>query len=497
MGSEPGHPLVYEALHYLYCKGPRDWDYFLPGRNLHTLAHSGKFKNIKLYSELPFQKHRTWVTFDGTERTVIHYPKLGFIPPTEMYMRHWDSKNRLGGTGDGGYVIAEGLGGYDMFISAGVGWSDQFSLDFTARYGMKGYAFDGTIDAYPHVTSDMTFVRKNVEPGCEEFNRLFENNRDIFLKMDIEGAEYAWLEHTPYLGHVKQFVIEFHDVWKHVDILYKILQTHRLVHAHPNNHGDYDDTKPRVIEMTFIRKEYTSDILNTTLLPIEGLDMPNKKGTPDLDLNFEPFVCSEYSSIDPKKTFERIYADKSWGNEGGGSGPGSSISQTTVTREILYEFITKNGITSIVDAPCGAFFWQPLLLERLPKVNYYGIDVVGSVIEKNVREHPHFNFGTLDITKDDLPRGKDLIFSRDTLQHLSLEQVRCVLRKFKEAEPKFLLVGSYPNGINCDEPTGNYFPINLSKPPFSLEPQSIYNEQTPDDKHLFLYTREQMSQWHL
>lgn len=292
MGSEPSHPLVYEALQYLYCQGPSafDNDYFLSCRNLYTLVHSGKFKNIKLYSELPFQEGRTYVTFDGSRRIVCHYPTLGFVPPSEMYMRHWDSKCRIGGPHDGGYVIAEGIGGYDMFISAGVGWSDQFALDFTQRYGMKGYAFDGTIDVYPHDSSAMTFVRKNVEPECNDFNQLFETHRDIFLKMDIEGAEYAWLEHTPHIGNIKQMVVEFHDIWKHVDIFDKIFKTHRLVHAHPNNYGGSEDTKPKVIEMTFVRKEYIPDIVNTSPLPIEGLDAPNNSCVPDLDLNFEPFV---------------------------------------------------------------------------------------------------------------------------------------------------------------------------------------------------------------
>ena len=500
MGSEPMHPLVYEALHYMYCKGPHDWDYFLPGRNLYTLVHSGKFKNIKVYSELPFQDSRTWVTFDGTEHIVYHYTKLGFVPPPEMYMRHWDQKYRLGGQGDGGYVIAEGLGGYDMFISAGVGWSDQFALDFTKRYGMKGYAFDGTIERYPHDSTEMTFIRKNVEPGCDDFNRLFESSQDVFLKMDIEGAEYPWFEYTPHFGRIKQMVVEFHDVWDHIDIFDKILQTHRIVHAHANNYGDTDNTKPRVIEMTFVRKEYVSDVLNTTPLPIEGLDTPNNLGAPDLYLNFEPFVSQTYSSIDPKQTFERIYAQRMWGQEGGGSGPGSSIPYTEVTRDILFNFIVENNIRSVVDAPCGSCAWQPLLLERLPEIEYYGFDVVPVLIDKNIITHQNktnWHFGTLDLTKDELPHGKDLILSRDTLQHLSLAQIWKVLAAFKKAAPKFLLVGSYPGSLNSDITTGDYFPINLTGPPFSLQPHAVFNEQTPDGKHLLLYTREQMNQWKL
>jgi hypothetical protein len=71
------------------------------------------------------------------------------------------------------------------------------------------------------------------------------------------------------------------------------------------------------------------------------------------------------------------------------------------------------------------------------------------------------------------------------------------LKAFKNAEPKFLLVGSYVSGVNVDIPTGSYFSVNLMQTPFSLWPHSVFSEQTPDGKHLLLYTREQMSQWQL
>jgi hypothetical protein len=60
-----------------------------------------------------------------------------------------------------------------------------------------------------------------------------------------------------------------------------------------------------------------------------------------------------------------------------------------------------------------------------------------------------------------------------------------------------LLVGSYPSGVNADIQTGDYFSINLMQTPFSLWPHSVFSEQTPDGKHLLLYTQEQMSQWQL
>lgn len=210
------------------------------------------------------------------------------------------------------------------------------------------------------------------------------------------------------------------------------------------------------------------------------------------------------TAADPKETFERIYAVQAWGPDGGGSGLGSSISYTAVTRKVLFDFIVSHDVSSIVDAPCGSFAWMPVLLERLrahgKTVEYFGFDVVSSVIERNIALHHNdtsLHFALHDLTTDELPRGKDLILSRDALQHLSMAQVKSALAALKKAEPKFLLVGSYVNGANADIPTGGYFSINLMQPPFSLWPHSVFSEQTPDGKHLLLYTQEQMSQWQL
>ena len=215
-------------------------------------------------------------------------------------------------------------------------------------------------------------------------------------------------------------------------------------------------------------------------------------------------LCSAGTAEDPKATFEHIYTVQAWGGDGGGSGLGSSVSYTAVTRKVLFEFIESHHISSIIDAPCGAFVWMPVLLEHLRAhnhtVEYYGFDVVSSVIERNIARHQNettWHFELHDLTKDALPRSKDLILSRDALQHLSFAQVRSVLMAVKEAEPKFFLVGSYPSGVNTDIRTGDYFSINLMQTPFSLWPHSVFSEQTPDGKHLLLYTQEQIKQWQL
>jgi hypothetical protein len=228
---------------------------------------------------------------------------------------HYPRKLRLGKKGDGGYVIAELPGSYDCYISAGVNDEESFSGDFIRHYKMdftKNYAFDGTIQHYPYeYTTDIHFVRKNIAGINDTHNTnlqyLIQKHDNIFLKMDIEGGEYPWLETVTEkdLLHFKQMVFELHNInddsygctiTRKTEYLKKLASTHYLVHAHGNNNGPgWGQNRevngiPTVIELTYVRKDYVSDpTLNKTPLPIEGLDFKNAPYS-ELSLNHPPFT---------------------------------------------------------------------------------------------------------------------------------------------------------------------------------------------------------------
>ena len=211
-------------------------------------------------------------------------------------------------------------------------------------------------------------------------------------------------------------------------------------------------------------------------------------------------------NLDPGAVFTGIYEHNAWSSAGGGSGAGSTLDYTRHVRNLLFSFITRRGVKTMVDAPCGSFHWMPMLLERLEHANetiddYTGLDVVHSIIEaSNITyvNRSSWHFRVADLTKDDLPTGKDLILSRDALQHLSLEQVKLALKAYQRAAPRYLLVGSYPsNTENRDIATGDYNAINLMRPPFDLWPEEVFSEETPDHKHLLLFTQEQIALWKL
>ena len=72
-----------------------------------------------------------------------------------------------------------------------------------------------------------------------------------------------------------------------------------------------------------------------------------------------------------------------------------------------------------------------------------------------------------------------------------------MLRTFKAAAPKFLMLGSYPKGQNSLVSTGAYFPINLMREPFSLWPTEIHAELSRDWKHMLVYTPFDLGGWDL
>jgi len=222
----------------------------------------------------------------------------------------FDNKLRLGSIGDGGYVIGNLNYSYDAYFSCGVSNEESFSRDFINTYEMKienCFAFDGTIFGYPYsYTEKIIFIKKNIgynntefTTNLKEYMNLYNN---IFLKMDIEGGEYPWilsLEENE-LNKFKQIVIEFHGIndnsWDSkyyikLECLKKLNKTHYIIHAHGNNHCGTTNNIPDVLELTYIRKDYFSQLppLNSTPLPIPNLDFPNCI-LAELNLNFYPFV---------------------------------------------------------------------------------------------------------------------------------------------------------------------------------------------------------------
>lgn len=177
-----------------------------------------------------------------------------------------------------------------------------------------------------------------------------------------------------------------------------------------------------------------------------------------------------------ESAFSKVYRNNEWWDGESKSGPGSSLTQTRRLREELPLLFKELGVRTLLDAPCGDFYWMK---EVALDVQYIGADIVREMIKDNRKKFKGRNrkFIVLDITKDKLPRV-DLIFCRDALVHLSFDEVWLALRNFKRSGSTYLLTTTFTEWkASVDITTGNHRPLNLQLPPFNFPPPlRIINE---------------------
>jgi len=211
--------------------------------------------------------------------------------------------------------------------------------------------------------------------------------------------------------------------------------------------------------------------------------------------------CPHRQILDVQDAFSTIYKDGTWGEDGKGSGQGSTLTTAFIVASTIRLVMGMYSLTSLLDAPCGMMVWQEPLLAALsddiPEFKYFGTDIVPSVIEshrKNFKEYSNMQFAVKDVSKDELPQGYDLIFCREALQHLPCEVAVDALENFSKSDAKFLLTTSHNNHTeNIDIPVGEFYSINLQLAPFNLDrPARVFNEHgdklgSPDQRYLNMY----------
>ena len=181
----------------------------------------------------------------------------------------------------------------------------------------------------------------------------------------------------------------------------------------------------------------------------------------------------------PQRIFSRLYERNSWGNVDSASGDGSDLTQTCVIRAELPRLIENLGIETLLDAPCGDYYWMRSLNLKIKR--YVGVDIVPGLVRANQEKYGSdvVSFRHIDITRDELPRS-DLILCRDCLVHLPLQAALDALRNFKRSGSRYLLTTTYPGLLRTNKRLiiiGNWRPLDLTLPPFSLPPPTrIINE---------------------
>ena len=337
------------------------------------------------------------------------------------------------------------------------------------------------------------------------------------LKMDVQGLETQLLHGARRLlqaGAIQHVKFEVASKWLHAQntsaaSLFCFLVQHGFVLAETLTTGA--PPQPANLKRFHELDAQPHQIVDFVATRPGSPQVPARRVSPSTTHRRKSAKVGRTWNNRHEAVFDGIYAGKQWGPAGGGSGLGSSIEYAKGAKRVLMQVVRELNVSSVLDAPCGAFVWQTpmvrMLLEQNIVFRYLGVDVARSVIAANSAAHsslaPRLLFKRMNLVHEPLPRGYQLIFSRDALQHNSLADVFQILRRFAATDAQYLLLGSYPTavqpgqigyspqpvGTNMDIATGDYQRINLEAPPFGLTAWKRYAEETPDEKYLCLYER--------
>jgi hypothetical protein len=188
---------------------------------------------------------------------------------------------RLGGNGDGAYLLPDLLEGVEACFSPGVSTQTAFETELAERYDIPSYLCDASVQASQlklipelHTFTPQwlgSFTGGNTTTlDAWVAGSAHAEAASLLLQMDIEGAEYNALLacSDAVLSRFRLAVIELHYLpalasarflqMKFLPVLRKLLLHFDVVHAHANNCCGTVDLAgrdvPQVIELTLLRK---------------------------------------------------------------------------------------------------------------------------------------------------------------------------------------------------------------------------------------------------
>jgi hypothetical protein len=195
-----------------------------------------------------------------------------------------------------------------------------------------------------------------------------------------------------------------------------------------------------------------------------------------------------------ERIFSGYYTSNRWKDAHSRSGEGSNMEVTAALRAALPDIFQRYSIKSVVDVPCGDFFWMKNV--DLSTVDYTGGDIVQPMIDDNNARYqkPNVRFRFIDLCETVPPCG-DLFICRDALVHMSFKDIEKALRNIKASGSKYLFTTTFTNRTeNADIATGMWRTLNFALPPFNFPPPLLsldekYNGQEGRyaDKHMALW----------
>jgi hypothetical protein len=244
---------------------------------------------------------------------------------------------RIGAPNDGGYVVPLAVVRQATYlISFGLSLEWSFEEDFVRHNpGVIVHCYDHTVSGRRIANHSLeNLVKLPRDPSRQRWrealryfsyrrffrgrlhhyhhrNRVWDSNESdsvtihdvfarlepggaVFLKMDIEGAEYRVLaDLAEYASRIEAIAIEFHDIHLHPDrfdaAIAQLRKDFHIVHVHGNNYrGLSPSGLPQVLEITLQNRRLFQGTPQASprSYPVPGLDAPNNPAKPDLQLDF-------------------------------------------------------------------------------------------------------------------------------------------------------------------------------------------------------------------
>ena len=218
---------------------------------------------------------------------------------------------RVGGPGDGGYLIPDDLRDITELFSPGSNKLSNFEKELAEHWEIKSYICDSIEEKPDDLSSFQDFTPAWVGPYTDGdklisltqwIEEKSQSSGDLMLQMDIEGAEFQTLMSvsTKLIKRFRIIVIELHFLealknrWAFEQIyspfFNKLLGNFDVIHVHPNNccgvwtFGDIE--YPRLVELTLHRKD-RSKYLSPRKSSRNELDQPCVSSNPDLSIEFQ------------------------------------------------------------------------------------------------------------------------------------------------------------------------------------------------------------------
>jgi len=229
---------------------------------------------------------------------------LHFLEPHDVPGRR---KLRVGGEGDGGYVMLDDFAPVRHALSLGVG-PDVSWDSAVAERGLRVFQYDDTVEASPRAHQHFVFHRNHVVAQAKSpedvtlqqilGSEALAGDNEIVAKIDIEGCEWDILAATPSkdLARIRQLAVEFHRMRDFSDLAWRrtafaalrnLAATHCCIHIHGNNWVPFTVVGgvpfPDGFEATFVRRADHAAVPSTAIFPTE-LDRPCDPKRPDLYL---------------------------------------------------------------------------------------------------------------------------------------------------------------------------------------------------------------------